>query len=117
MLKEAMKLANHQNNQLALVDAWRVQGMLQTRKAKASGTDEQWKEAERSFQEAVTLAHKMGDPYAGARALYEQAIMHVEKQDREEAQKLLKRALKTFQQLGAHPYVNRTEQKLGELSP
>jgi hypothetical protein len=90
-----------------------------------------WEEAQHAFQEAVSLAHSMPHPYLEARALYEwgRMLLDQEKVNREggegthqtdrdgdcpasEAQQLLERAYVIFEQLGAQPYFERTQQLL-----
>jgi len=72
-------------------------------------------EAERAFQEAVTLAKPMPYPYGEARALYEWGRMLAEQRELKQARPRLEEALTVFQRLGAQPYIEWTEQALVQL--
>ena len=113
---------------LALVHALRVQGMV-------CGRRERWQEAERAFEESLSLARQMRYPYAEAQALYEYGMMQagmdfvgvgrdLRLRDRplrgvhEEpgtGDMLLRAALGIFRLLGAMKDVERTQHALHEL--
>jgi tetratricopeptide (TPR) repeat protein len=104
-VERGVQTATVQHQHLALLEGFRVQGMVRSRQGR-------WEEAERSFQDAVALARSMPHPYAEARTLYERGIMEAQRRKPEEARRLLEEALAIFQRLGAQPYIQRTEQAL-----
>jgi class 3 adenylate cyclase/tetratricopeptide (TPR) repeat protein len=89
-------------------DALRVRGMLLAEQGK-------WEEAERTFEEAVSLARAMPYPYAQARALNQHGMTHVQKGEPQQARSRMEEALALFQRLGAGKDVERTEQALAAL--
>jgi tetratricopeptide (TPR) repeat protein len=90
---------------LELVPWLRLQAVLLT-------TEQRWDEAEQAFREAVALPGSLPYPYAEALARYEWGRMELQRGQPEQARALLEEALVTFQQLGARPYVEWTEQAL-----
>jgi tetratricopeptide (TPR) repeat protein len=88
--------AQAQGNRLALADLSRVRGMLLARQRR-------WDEAERAFEEAVSVARSIRYPYAEARALYQWGSMQAGrpeiKRDR------LEEAAGVFRRLGSRPYL------------
>jgi Tfp pilus assembly protein PilF len=74
-----------------------------------------WEEAERTFEEAVSLARAMPYPYAQARALNQHGMTHVQKGEPQQARSRMEEALALFQRLGAGKDVERTEQALAAL--
>jgi tetratricopeptide (TPR) repeat protein len=91
-----------QNHRRALALWLRMLGMV-------LGQQHRWEEAERVFTEAVSLAHAMPYPYAEGRSLYEYGLLHVRRGEPEQARARLEEALAVFRQLGARPYIERTE--------
>jgi tetratricopeptide (TPR) repeat protein len=74
-----------------------VKGML-------AGAERRWKDAAAAFDEAVALARRHHLPWDEARALYEQAQVHVAQggvDDRAEAGRLFGMSLELFQRVGA----------------
>jgi hypothetical protein len=71
-------------------------------------------EAARSFQESVSLAHALPDPYAEARGLYVwgRAEVTLDGELMESGRARLSEALAIFQRLGAEPYARWTEHAL-----
>lgn len=108
LVRRGLELASRQNHQLARVDALRIYGMILTRR-------ELWDDAEHTLDESAHLAHQMSDPYAEGRALYETGRLFAEKGDAERARAYLTRARQIFRDLGAKPYLERTEQELRRL--
>jgi tetratricopeptide (TPR) repeat protein len=102
---EAVKQARTPSCRLDLAEALGVQGMI-------LAEQERWEEAERAFEEAVSLAHSMPYPYAEARALYEYGRMRCRQGEREQGCERLQEALAIFRRLGAQKDVERTEQEL-----
>jgi len=112
-----------QNHRRALALWLRVQGMVLAWQG-------HWQAAQGAFVEAVSSARAMPYPYAEARALYEWGIVFAKKgadgvvqeadggsvTPLQEARERLQQALKIFQQLGARPYIERTEQALSALT-
>jgi tetratricopeptide (TPR) repeat protein len=94
-----------QNHRRALAVWLRVQGMILTRQR-------QWKEADRAFTEAASLAQAMPYPYAEGRILYEYGQLHLRRGEAEQARDRLTEALAIFCRLGARKDVERTEQAL-----
>ena len=93
---------------LVLVDAVRVQGMLLARRS-------QWTEAQRAFEDAVSLARNMGYPYAEAAALCEWGKVGLQVGEAVPARERLTAALGVFRSLGARPAVERTERALADI--
>jgi hypothetical protein len=75
-----------------------------------------WEESQAAFEEALSLANTMPYPYGAARVLYELGVLQVAREDRPEGRDLLRKALASFKQLGAQPYIERTERALAELA-
>jgi tetratricopeptide (TPR) repeat protein/transcriptional regulator with XRE-family HTH domain len=94
---EGIERTRVQGHKLALVELLRVLGMVFTKRRK-------WDEAERAFEEAVSVARSVRHPYAEARALYERGLMYVSKQDKEKGRNLLKAAANNFRRLGSRRY-------------
>ena len=106
MAAEAVRLATEQHDRLRLVDALWVQGMVLARQ-------ERWDEARRVLDEGLELARLMPYPYAEARILYQDSMVHLQQGEPEQARARLEEALTTFQRLGAKKDVERTEEMLG----
>jgi tetratricopeptide (TPR) repeat protein len=95
VLLEGIERARAQGHRLALVELLRVHGMALARQRR-------WDEAERAFQEAVSVARSVRYPYAEARALYEWGSMSVGGPDT--GQDRLDEAAGIFRALGARAY-------------
>jgi tetratricopeptide (TPR) repeat protein len=95
-------------NRVALADWRRLQGMLLVEHGR-------WVEAERAMADAASLAAALPYPYARARALYEWGRLCIQRGAHAEAHGHLEAALAIFQQLGAQPFVERTEKALAYL--
>jgi uncharacterized protein HemY len=104
-VKRALERTTGQGDRVGSVQILRVQGMLFARQSR-------WEEAERAFEEAVSVARSMSYPYAEARALYEWGWVHGAKGEPLLAREHLEEALHIFRRLGARPYIERTEQAL-----
>lgn len=112
ILADAIERATAQQHRLALVDLLRLHGVV----LRLQGQDKR-EAAQRSFDEAVTLARSMQYPYAEGRALYEQGCLHSSAREWQAARERLQAALAIFQQLGARPDAERVERALAELGP
>jgi ATP/maltotriose-dependent transcriptional regulator MalT len=108
MVAQAIAHARAGSDRLTLVDALRVQAMVATRQ-------ERWDEAERSVQDALSVARGMPYPYAEARLLHVYGEMHVAKGESAQAREQLEAALAIFRRLGARKAVERVEQALYAL--
>jgi tetratricopeptide (TPR) repeat protein len=105
---EALRRARSEELRLVLVEALRVQAMLEVRL-------EQWEEAERALNEGISLARSMPYPYAEARLLHLYGRRHAHPANAETAREHLTAALAVFQRLGAHKDIERVEQDLARL--
>jgi tetratricopeptide (TPR) repeat protein/transcriptional regulator with XRE-family HTH domain len=97
--------ARAQGHRLALVELLRVLGMVLARRRR-------WEEAERAFEEAVSVARSVRYPYAEARALYEWGLMYVAKRDPRQGRNRLEEAIEIFRRLGARPYSDLAQKAL-----
>jgi ATP/maltotriose-dependent transcriptional regulator MalT len=96
------------DDRLGLVDALRVQAMVQTRCGRAI-------EAAASLEEGLALAGAMPYPYAEARLLHAYGQLHAQKEEPAPARERLEAALAIFRRLGAHGDARRVEQELREI--
>jgi predicted ATPase/Tfp pilus assembly protein PilF len=90
---------------LTLLHWHRLRGLVLTQR-------ERWEQAERAFAEAVSMARDLPYPYAEACILSEWGRSHVRRGEFARAQERCEEALFIFRPLGAHPYIERTEQAL-----
>lgn len=90
-------------------DVLRIKGKLLAQRGS-------WNKAHDAFNRAVSEAQGMPYPYSEARALYEHGMMQMRKGNLPEARRKLEQALAIFEQLGARPYVERTERALNGLA-
>ena len=95
--------AKAQGNRLALVELSRVRGMVLARQRR-------WDEAERAFEEAVSVARSVPYPYAEARSLYEWGSMRAGRPETERGR--LEEAAGIFRRLGARPYLELAQKAL-----
>lgn len=97
---EGVERGRAQGNRLALAELLRVRGMVLAREHRGD-------QAERAFDEAVSVARSICFPYAEARALYEWGSSpHVGGRDPEQAQDRLEEAVEIFERLGSRPYAD-----------
>jgi tetratricopeptide (TPR) repeat protein len=94
---EGTERASTQGHTLALVELLRVRGMTLARRRR-------WDEAERAFEEAVSVAKSVRYPFAEARALYEWGSMYVGRPDTKQGRGRLEAAAEIFGALSARPY-------------
>ncbi len=103
LLDETIAQATQQDNQLARVDALRVQALLAIRW-------ESWDAAERASEESLALARAMPYPYAEAKALYVSGLL-LQQRDRqgaaERARARYEQALGILNRLGERLYAER----------
>jgi tetratricopeptide (TPR) repeat protein len=85
-----------------------VQGVASTRRG-------HWDEAERHFADAVISALRLPYPFAEARTLLEWGMMCDARGEPEQALERLGRARTIFRQLGALPFIERTERAIRSL--
>jgi tetratricopeptide (TPR) repeat protein len=105
---QAIRRARAEPNQLALVEALRVQAMVATRQ-------EEWEQAEHSLDEGLAVARSLPYPYAEARLLHVYGAMHTRKGEPGPARERLEAALAIFRRLGARKDAERTEQVIAGL--
>lgn len=74
-------------------------------------------EASGALEEGLTLARQMPHPYGAARILFEMGRLHATCGEWQLARERWREALTIFRQLGAQPYVERTERALDALAP
>jgi tetratricopeptide (TPR) repeat protein len=98
----------HVSHSRFLLTPWlRLQGMVLTRQHR-------WEEAERAFEESISVSRSLRYPHAEASALLEYGVMHSTKGDAPPARARLEEALAIFQRLGARKDIERTERVLAE---
>ncbi len=102
---EGIERTRVQGHRLALVELLRVRGMTLTKRRR-------WDEAERAFEEAVSVARSIRYPYAEARALYEWGLMYLGGPDTKQAQDRLEAAAEIFEALGSRPYSYLTQKAM-----
>ena len=90
-----------------LVELLRVRGMVLARR-------HMWDEAERIFEEAVSIARSLRYPYAEARALYEWGLMYAGRPDPKLSREHLEAAAAIFQRLGSRPYSELVKKAIAE---
>jgi tetratricopeptide (TPR) repeat protein/transcriptional regulator with XRE-family HTH domain len=100
---EAVERGWSQDYHLALTDGLRVRGAV-------LASQDRWDEARQVFEAGVSLTRSMPYPYAEGRLLAEWGRMEMDRPD--VARQLLEEALVIFQQLGARPYIQRTDKVL-----
>jgi hypothetical protein len=105
---QAVARVRSQGHRLALVDALWVQAMVAIRQ-------EQWEDADRTLDEALSLARSMPYPYGEGRLLHVYSLMHVHKGQSGPARERLEAALAIFRRLGARKDVEHVEQALATL--
>jgi tetratricopeptide (TPR) repeat protein/transcriptional regulator with XRE-family HTH domain len=105
---EGIERARAQGHRLALVELLRVRGMVLARQGR-------WDEAERTFDEAVSVARSVRYLYAEARALYEWGSMYVGKPDPRQARELLEESAEIFRGLGSRPYFDLAQKAMSGL--
>jgi hypothetical protein len=69
-------------SKLALVELLRMHGIVLARQCS-------WDEAERAFEEAVSVAQSVRYPYAETRAIYERGLMYVDGPDKKRGRERL----------------------------
>jgi transposase len=94
---------------LPLVEAWRIQGMVCTRAGR-------WDEARRAFADGLALARSLPYPYAEARLLHMNGLLHVQMGEPAPARAQLEAARALFARLGARTNAVQVEQDLAGLS-
>jgi tetratricopeptide (TPR) repeat protein/transcriptional regulator with XRE-family HTH domain len=104
---EGIERARAQGHKLALVELLKVGGMV-------LASQRRWDEAERAFEEAVSVARSVRYPYAEARALYEWGLMHVGKSDPKQGRHQLEKAAEIFRELDSRPYSELAQKALAE---
>ena len=103
---EGIERAKAQGHRMALVELLRVRGMVLTGRRS-------WDEAERTFQEAVSVARSIRYQYAEARVFYEWGLMCDARPDSEQGLALLGEASEFFRRLGARPYLDLAQEAKG----
>ena len=76
-----------------------------------------WDEAERAFEEAVSVARFVRYRYAEARTLYEWGLMYADRPDPRLARDLLEEAAEIFRELGSRPYSDLAQKAMAGLNP
>jgi tetratricopeptide (TPR) repeat protein len=87
-------------------DTLRVLGMVRI-------AQERWEEAWAALDEGLRVAYDL--PFRRARILHELGLMHAARGEPEDARTVFAEALTIFEELGARPYTERTEQALQSL--
>ncbi len=105
---QAIARARRGDMRLVLVEALRVRALLALRQ-------EQWDVATRSLEEGVALARSIPFPYAEARLLLVDGVLHAQQGGPQAARARLEAARFLFARLGAHADAARTAQALRAL--
>lgn len=105
---EGTERARAQGHRLALAELLRVRGMVLARRRG-------WDEAERAFEEAVSVARSIRYPFAEARALYEWGLMYVGGPDAKQGRNRLEEAAKIFRELGSRPHLELAQKAVAGL--
>jgi transposase len=93
---------------LPLVEAWRIQGTVCMREGR-------WDEARRAFADGLALAHALPYPYAEARLLHMNGLLHIQAGESAAARAQLGAARALFERLGARRDIVLVEQALASL--
>lgn len=101
----AVDRAREQGEQLVMVDALRVQGMVLARQR-------QWEQAVGIFEEGAALSRSLPYPYAEARILHELGVLEREQGNLARAQERLEEAIAIFQRLGAKKDIEQLDRAL-----
>jgi hypothetical protein len=105
VIADALRRLRADDDRLGLVDALRVQALIQM----ASG---RWVEAAASLEEGLALAGAMPYLYGESRLLHVYGQLHAQRGDLRAARERLEAALAIFRRLGARKDVERAEQDL-----
>jgi tetratricopeptide (TPR) repeat protein/transcriptional regulator with XRE-family HTH domain len=105
---EAIRRTRPEQLRLVLVDALRVQALV-------AMCRQQWAEARRSLEEALSVARSMPYPYAEARLLHVAGLLHLRRGELQPAQEQLVEARTIFQRLGAGREAEQYERALAGL--
>jgi tetratricopeptide (TPR) repeat protein len=108
VVTQAVAQARGAQNMLALADALRVQALVATEQAR-------WEEATGALNEGLALTRRIRYPYAEARLLEAEGLLHGHKGEPAWARGQLAAALVIFRQLGARKHVEQAEQALAAL--
>ncbi len=109
VVEEAIRRARASNAMIALASALVLRGRWMA----AQGNLDT---AERDLDEAVGLARDMPYPHFEARGLFEWGVVCQRAGDLERARERFTKALEILQRLGARTFVERTKQRLSDLS-
>jgi tetratricopeptide (TPR) repeat protein len=108
VIADAMRRLRADDDRLGLVDALRVQALVQI-------GCRRWVEALASLRKGLALAGAMPYPYGEARLLHVYGAMLARRGEHEPAREHLEAALGIFRRLGARKDIEPTEQLLGSL--
>jgi tetratricopeptide (TPR) repeat protein len=108
LVQQRVQRFQAQNHRRALALWLRVQGLILGRQLR-------WEVAEKTFFEALELAHAMSYPYAAGRIRYELGRLNIQLVRPEQARDHLERALSIFRRLDARPDVERTDHTLRSM--
>jgi tetratricopeptide (TPR) repeat protein len=109
VVTKALQSMRAEQNQLELVVALRVYGMVLTRQGETEG-------ATSAFEEGLELARALGFPYPGALILCQMGLLEQQQGNPEKARARLEEALLIFRRLGALKDVEQTEQHVAKLA-
>ena len=73
-----------------------------------------WDEAERTFEEAASVARSVRYPYVEARVFYEWGLMYVGRPDAKQGRDRLEEAVEIFRGLGSRPYSELAQKAMAE---
>lgn len=109
LVEEGARGARASGHLPVLIGWLRLQGMFLTRAGR-------WKEARDALKEGLALARAMPCPYEAGRILFEIGRMHVSRREESPARASFGEGLAIFRELGAKPYIKRTEDSLKGLA-
>jgi tetratricopeptide (TPR) repeat protein len=107
-VEQALARARPENMRLAMVEALRVRAMIALRR-------ERWEDAASSLEEGIALARAMPYPYAEARLLHLEGLLHVGMADSARARKRWEEAQAIFLRLGARRDLERLEDAVASV--
>jgi tetratricopeptide (TPR) repeat protein len=109
LAKQAVQLAERQDQRLALVDALRISALVASRTGR-------WPEAAAALEDAIARSHAMPYPYAEAKALYVYGLLYLESGEPEQARKRFEAARAILGSLGERLYAEQAERALERLA-
>jgi class 3 adenylate cyclase/tetratricopeptide (TPR) repeat protein len=105
---DAIDKSNAERNRTMAAEALRMYGIVLS----AQGW---WEESTQTFEQALSMARTIHQPYAEARTLHAYALSYLQRGESPRAEGLLQQALRIYRRLGAVPDTRRAESVLNAL--